>query len=111
MANYFETLKAAKEENRRKNPERKPNQGQLTLKIIVGGYLVYLAWKIYQGGALQKTGWELAAMVGAIVLFTVFGIWTAVASFLALAKKDYYDPNSPASDADADEDEDKETEE
>ena len=43
MANYFQTLKAAKEENEKKNPARKPNQAQLFLKVIVGGYLVYLA--------------------------------------------------------------------
>ena len=100
MANYFQTLKAAKEESLKKNPARKPNQAQLFLKVIVGGYLVYLAWQLYKGGALQTSGWEFAAMLGAIILFTVCGIWFAVISIKAILAKDYYDPNSPAPDAD-----------
>ena len=100
MANYFQTLKEAKAESLKKNPARKPTQAQLFLKIIVSGYLVYLAWQLYKGGALQSTGWEFAAMLGAIILFTVFGVWFAVISIKALLAKDYYDPNSPAPDAD-----------
>lgn len=107
MANYFQTLKAAREESEKKNPARKPTQAQLFLKVIVGGYLVYLAWQLYKGGALQSTGWEFAAMLGAIILFTVFGIWFAVISIKALLAKDYYDPNSPACDEEENAEEDK----
>lgn len=102
MFDYFEKRKAEKEKQERENPTHKPTQSQLFIKVIVGGYLVYLAWGIYKDGALvNHTGWQLALMIGAMALFAVFGAVYCVMALRALAQKDYYDPNASSETAEA----------
>lgn len=97
MFDYFEKRKAEKEKYEKENPSHKPTQSQLFIKIIVGGYLVYLAWQLYKDGALVSyTGWQLALMIAAMVLFVVFGVGLCVISLKALGARDFYDPNAPS---------------
>ena len=118
MPGYFEKRKAEREKYEKENPSHKPTQSQLFIKIIVGGYLVYLAWQLYKGGALVNyTGWQLALMIAAMVLFVVFGVGLCVLSLKALGGRDFYDPNAPAASGEEEtpefppEDETEETEE
>ena len=88
-------LKKQQKEKKNSNPERLPTQAQLMLRILVGGYLYYLIYKLLTGGALQNTGWKLAVMIGGIVLFAVFGGYFIMMSVRMLMRQEYYDPNSP----------------
>ena len=92
----FDTYKAAREEEKKKNPDHLATQGQLMLRILVGGYLYYLIYQLYTGGALKSTGWQLAAMAGGMVLFAVFGAYFIYNGVRALMRHEYYDPNSAA---------------
>ena len=88
-------LKKQQKEQKNTNPERLPTQAQLMLRILVGGYLYYLIYKLLTGGALQNTGWKLAVMIGGIFLFAVFGGYFIIMSVRMLMRQEYYDPNSP----------------
>ena len=81
------------EQQEEKNSGRKATQTQLMLRIVVGGYLYYLVYQLLTGGVLQYTGWRLAVMVAAILLFAGFGGYFLVTSVLALVRHDYFDPN------------------
>lgn len=97
MPGYFEKRKAEREKYEKQNPTHKPTQSQLMIKVVIGGYLVYLAWQLYKDGALtDNSGWRLAVMIAAMVLFVAFGAGLCVISIKALGKGDYYNPNAPA---------------
>ena len=69
----FDSFKAKQEEQRQKNPDNLPTQGQLTIRLLVGGYLYYLIYQIYTGGGLENRGWKLVIIVVAMLLFAGFG--------------------------------------
>ena len=51
------------------------NSGKTRSSLIgvVGGYLIYLAWQLYQGRNNPETTMTLAVMILFIVLFTLIG--------------------------------------
>ena len=82
----LDSYREQQEEQKKKNPEHLPTQGQLGLRIIVGGYLYYLVYKLYTGGALQETGGKLAVMIGGMVLFVVFGTYFLINAVRAMVR-------------------------
>ena len=90
----LDSYRKQQEEEKKKNPEHLPTQGQLGLRMIVGGYLYYLVYKLYTGGALQETGGKLAVMIGGMILFVVFGTYFLINAVRAMVKHEYYDMNA-----------------
>ena len=94
MMSEPEEVRENEEEPKENNPGGKSTQTQLTLRVLVGGYLYYLIYQLLKGGALTaNTGWHLAVMIGAMVLFAGFGGYFLVTSVIALIRHDYFDPN------------------
>ncbi|MBQ3372636.1 MAG: hypothetical protein IJG40_05800 [Oscillospiraceae bacterium] len=94
----FDSFKAKQEEQRKRNPDNLPTQGQLTLRILVGGYLFYLIYQLYTGGALENTGWRLAIIIVSMILFAGFGAYFLYNGIHAIMNRDYFDPNAVPSD-------------
>lgn len=94
----LDSWKEKQEEQRKNNPDGLPTQGQLTLRVLVGGYLYYLIYQIYTGGGLENTGWKLAIIIGAMILFAGFGAYFLYNGIRAIMNRDYYDPNAVPSD-------------
>lgn len=96
--------KKQQEEQRRKNPDRLPTQGQLGLRILVGGYLYYLIYQLYQGGVLEYSGWKLAVMLFGMILFAAFGGYFIYNGVRAMLRHEYLDMNAipPAPEEDDD---------
>ena len=90
----FDSFKAKQEEQRKKNPDNLPTQGQLTLRILVGGYLFYLIYQLYTGGALDNTGWRLAIIIVSMILFAGFGAYFLYNGIRAIMNRDYFNPNA-----------------
>ena len=88
------SFKEMQEEQKKKNPEHLPTQGQLTLRLRVGGYLYYLIYLIYTGGGLENRGWKLAIIVVAMLLFAGFGAYFIYNGIRAMLGHEYYDPNA-----------------
>ncbi|MFT3982631.1 MAG: hypothetical protein QM697_01880 [Lachnospiraceae bacterium] len=82
-----------------KNNHKGPTQMSLYMRIVVGGYLVYLAYDIFKLRDTQASDYWF--MMVSVVLFTVIGIILAAMSIKGLIKKDYYDPNNDSTDQDA----------
>ena len=95
----LDSFRAQQEEQKKNNPDHLPTQGQLTLRILVGGYLYYLIYQIYTGGGLENTGWKLAIIIGAMVLFAGFGAYFLYNGIRAIMNRDYFDPNAVPSDS------------
>lgn len=70
------------------NSSQKPPQVSLLLRLLGGGYLVYLAYD------LIKTSQEKALYIAAAVLFGLVGGALFIHSLLTLVKSDYF-RNSP----------------
>ncbi len=87
----YEENHAQQEQKTEAKPHRGATQAQLSLRLIVGGYLYYLIYKLITGGALQYTGWHLAVMIGAIVLFAGFGGYFIGKSLIDLVRHNYSD--------------------
>jgi len=75
-----------------KNNHKGPTQMNLYLRIVVGGYLVYLAYDIFKLRDTQAA--EYWVMMLFVLLFTVAGAVFAAISIKSLIKKEYYDPNN-----------------
>lgn len=75
-----------------KNNHKGPTQMNLYLRIVVGGYLVYLAYDIFKLRDTQAA--EYWVMMLFVLLFTVAGAGFAAVSIKGLIKKEYYDPNN-----------------
>ena len=90
----LDSFRAQQEEQKKNNPDHLPTQGQLTLRILVGGYLYYLIYQIYTGGGLENTGWKLAIIICAMILFAGFGAYFLYNGIRAIMNRDYYDPNA-----------------
>ena len=89
----FDSFKAKQEEQRKKNPDNLPTQGQLTIRLLVGGYLYYLIYQIYTGGGLENRGWKLVIIVVAMLLFAGFGAYFLYNGIRAMMGHEYFDPN------------------
>ncbi len=70
---------------------KKTTAMNLYLRIMVGGFLVYLAYTL--GIDLgNTTGKDMLIFGGATILFALAGTVIVVWSIYRLIKKDYYDP-------------------
>ena len=90
----FDSYKALQEQQKKNNPDRKPTQAQLSIRILVGGYLYYLIYQLLKGGVLDYTGWQLAIMIAGMILFAGFGGYFIVKSLMDIIRHNYYDPNA-----------------
>lgn len=68
----------------------KTTAGILTLRLCIGGYLVYLAYSLVVP-LPTDTKMRVVSIVFA-VLFAVIGFYIALKALVRLIKKDYYDP-------------------
>ena len=93
----LDSYRKQQEEQKKNNPERLPTQGQLALRVLVGGYLYYLVYQLYTGGALKETGGKLAVMIGGMILFVVFGTYFLINAVRAMVKHEYYDMHAAPS--------------
>ncbi len=74
-----------------KNNHKGTTQMNLYLRIVVGGYLVYLAYDIFKLQDTQVSDYWIMMLF--VLLFTVIGATLVVVSLKGLIKKEYYDPN------------------
>ena len=80
---------------KRRNPNNLPTKFQVIIRMVVGVYLCYIVFKLIKDGALVKTqGTEKAIMIGAVVLFSVAGVFFFVRGFKAFKNREYFDPNT-----------------
>ncbi|HOO28289.1 MAG TPA: hypothetical protein PLU43_07475 [Lachnospiraceae bacterium] len=75
----------------KKKRNRVPTQMNY-LRIVVGGYLVYLAYDIFRLRDTQASDYWLMMLF--VLLFTIFGGVIVIFSLKHLIKKEYYDPNN-----------------
>lgn len=68
----------------------KTTAGILTLRLCIGGYLVYLAYSLVVPMPTD-TKMRVISIVFA-VLFAIVGFYIALKALIRLIKKDYYDP-------------------
>lgn len=68
----------------------KTTAGILTLRLCIGGYLIYLAYSLVIP-LPTDTKMRVISIVFA-VLFAVIGFYIALKALVRLIKKDYYDP-------------------
>lgn len=68
----------------------KTTAGILTLRLCIGGYLVYLAYSLVVP-LPTDTKMRVISIVFA-VLFAIIGFYIALKALIRLIKKDYYDP-------------------
>ena len=65
-----------------------PTQMGLIFRMVAGGYLIYLAYSIYNGsGKMQGT--EKFVFVGVIILFAVVGSGVVISSLRAMQRGEY----------------------
>jgi len=89
---YKQEKKERDEELRKRNPERLPTKMNLIIRIIAGGYLVYIAYSM-RGALTTYTNWKKWLFLGFMILFTVVGAWACINGIIQYAKKRYFDPN------------------
>lgn len=66
---------------------RNRNSTSLIIRMIAGGYLIYLVYQMIKDGALtNNTGWKLVVMAAAMIAFVGFGIYFIVKGFQGLRK-------------------------
>lgn len=76
---------------------KKTTAMNLYFRIVVGGFLVYLAYTL--GIDLKNTAGNDTIIFGAAtVLFAIFGVGIAGWSFYRLIRKEYYDPMADMTD-------------
>lgn len=68
----------------------KTTAGILTLRLCIGGYLVYLAYSLVV--PLPTDPKMRVVSIVFAVLFAVIGFYIALKALVRLIKKDYYDP-------------------
>ena len=71
------------EQNQKKQPAFLPRKGSLNLRLIGGGYLLYLCYQLGKGLSETKQNQKLI-MMAAIVVFAVVGVIIFVTSLKAL---------------------------
>ena len=79
-------------ENHHKNNKKKrsglPTQMGLIFRMAAGGYLMYLAYNIYNSSG-EVQGMEKIAFAASIVLFGVIGVVVIVQSLRAMQRGEY----------------------
>ena len=66
---------------------RSRNSTSLIIRMIAGGYLIYLVYQMIKDGALTaNTGWKLVAMVAAMAAFVGFGLFFIIKGIQGLRK-------------------------
>ncbi|GEM_PF-1958113 len=98
MGNFFKDYKEKKAaedaDYKKRNPDRLPTKFQIICRIIVGGYLLYLVYKMYRDGALVNTsGGNKILMVAAMVVFVVAGVYSLVKGIKAYKDGKFFDPS------------------
>lgn len=86
-----ELTESAKESSEKGNKTRKgltSTQGGLTLRTVIGAFLLYYAYTIIRDISLTAEGSRAMLYVFAIV-FGVAGIWVIIDSLKRLIKKEY----------------------
>ena len=71
------------DQNQKKQPVFLPRKGSLNLRLIGGGYLLYLCYQLGKGLSEAKQNDKLI-MMAAIVVFAVVGVIIVVTSLKAL---------------------------
>ena len=73
-------------EHRRELLQMRNEKMSYLIRIIAGGYLIYLAYKLFQGGILEgnMTGNNRILGIGACVLFVAAGAYFVVSSIRKL---------------------------
>lgn len=94
MSGYFEKRKEELAEQRKRNPENKPTQSSVVIRMVAGGYLLYLVYQMLKEGALSETGGQLVLMIGGILVLGGFGIFFFVDGLKRYLKHDYFNPVS-----------------
>lgn len=74
-----------------KNKHKGPTQMNLYLRIVVGGYLVYLAYDLFKLQDVQAPDYWVMMLF--VLLFVVIGAILVIFSLKGLIKKEYYDPD------------------
>lgn len=96
MANIFKQWKEDRKERlaeeRRANPKGKMTRFQLFIRIIVGGYLIYLTVTMFKDPS-YKDNKVLTIVAG--VVFVLFGIYFIYWGLKKLIKHEYFDPRFP----------------
>jgi hypothetical protein len=93
-----ESLKQLRNEvnmkNSKKNSEGKgqynymPTKFMLTIRILVGGYLIYTAYELIKG-IRSRTGWDRYVIGAFMIAFTITGIGLIIVSFRNMLKGKY----------------------
>lgn len=94
MSGYFEKRKEELAEQRKRNPENKPTQSSVVIRMVAGGYLLYLVYQMLKEGALSETGGQLALMIGGMLVLGGFGIFFFIDGLKRYLKHDYFNPVS-----------------
>jgi len=99
MGNFFSDYKEKKAAEdadlKRRNPDKLPTKFQVICRIVVGGYLLYLVYKLYKDGAVVNTsGGERIIMIAAMVLFSVAGVYAIVRGLMIYKKGKFFDPKN-----------------
>jgi len=94
IGNLLEKKKAEDAEYNRKNPNHLPTKMQTICRMIVGGYLLYLDYKMWTDGALKESkGTEYILFLAAMILFAVAGVFFLIKGFKTYQKGEFFDPN------------------
>jgi len=94
IGDFFEKKKAEDDDFKRRNPNHLPTKMQTICRMIVGGYLLYLDYKMWTEGALKESkGTEYILFIAAMILFLVAGVFFLVKGFLTYRKGEFFDPN------------------
>lgn len=74
-----------------KKKPRNVTQMNLYIRILAGGYIVYLAYDIFKLRDPQASNYWLMMLF--VALFVIVGAGFVIMSVKSLIKKEYYDPN------------------
>ena len=98
MSNFF---------NRQKENTDKKYEPNYLLRLVAGGYLLYLVYDIFKGGSLSEySGGKLALMIAFIAIFIACGILFIIQGVKGLMKNSgmlYGQERSSPEDSDEDE--------
>lgn len=81
-----------------KKKPRNVTQMNLYIRILAGGYVVYLAYDIFKMRDPQASNYWLMMLF--VALFVIVGAGFVIMSVKSLIKKEYYDPNQDNSEED-----------
>lgn len=74
-----------------KKTPKNVTQMNLYIRILAGGYVVYLAYDIFKMRDPQASNYWLMMLF--VALFVIVGAGFVIMSVKSLIKKEYYDPN------------------